>query len=413
MKKILILGGKPIGSCEITAAAKNRGLYTIVADYLPIDESPAKQIADESWDISTADVELLKKKCIEENVSAVVTAVHEFNIERKIELCEKLKLNQYCTGEQWFFCENKAEFKKICEKHGISVAKTYKEGKVNDYPVIVKPVDGSGSRGFSVCYNDEELHQGIKEALNFSESKQCLIEEYIQSEACIIHYTAINGEIIFSGMSDKYSQMLEGGSSVMALQTFPADDIKRYLSDVNPKAIKMLKSLGITDGPIWIEAFNDVVNKNFIFNEMGYRFGGSMTNYPVKHFYGIDQIELLLDNALGEKSITPDFENFAPETTKYCIMPIHIMPGKIEGIYGIEKVEKISGVEKLVFVHHLGDEIKNWGTAQQVFCYLHIAYDAMEELMEKIELVKSALSVKDSEDNEMLFYIFDFTKLNS
>lgn len=103
MKKILVLGGKPIGSCEITEAAKKRGLYTIVADYLPVDESPAKRIADESWDISTADVELLKKKCIEENVSAVVTAVHEFNIERKIELCEKLKLNQYCTGEQWFF----------------------------------------------------------------------------------------------------------------------------------------------------------------------------------------------------------------------------------------------------------------------------------------------------------------------
>lgn len=236
-----------------------------------------------------------------------------------------------------FFCENKAEFKKICEKHGISVAKTYKEGEVSDYPVIVKPIDGSGSRGFSVCYNEEELHQGIKEALNFSESKQCLIEEYVQSEACIIHYTAINGEIIFSGMSDKYSQMLEGGSSVMALQTFTSNDIERYLKDFNQKAIKMFKSLGITDGPIWIEAFNDVVNKKFIFNEMGYRFGGSMTNYPVKHFYGIDQIQLLLDNALGEKSIIPDVEKFVPKTTQYCIMPIHIGPGQIKSIQGVEK----------------------------------------------------------------------------
>ena len=42
MKKLLILGGKPIGSTEIVNYAKKRNIYTIVADYLPDEESPAK-----------------------------------------------------------------------------------------------------------------------------------------------------------------------------------------------------------------------------------------------------------------------------------------------------------------------------------------------------------------------------------
>jgi len=413
MQKILILGGKPIGSCEITMAAKKRGLYTIVADYLPTEQSPAKQIAHESWDISTADVEELRKKCIEENVKAVITGVHEFNIERKIELCEKLGFPQYCTEKQWFLCENKAEFKKMCSEYKIPVAKTYQKDDLINYPVVVKPIDGSGSRGFSVCHNEEELDAGIEEAMEFSASKQYLIEEYIQSEACIIHYTAVNGEIVFSGMSDKHSQMLEGGSSVMALQMFPSKDIKRYLDDVNEKAVAMFKALGVTDGPIWIEAFNDVNNKRFIFNEMGYRFGGSMTNYPVEHFYGINQIDLMLDNALGQKSVDLNVENFVPETSQYCILPIHVKAGKIEEISGFEESKKIKGVEQFVFVHHSGDEIKNWGTAQQVFCYLHIAFDTVEELAETIKMVKSKISVKDVQNNEMLFYMFDLNKLGA
>ena len=44
MKKLLVLGGKPIGSVEIVRRAKELGYYTIVADYLPIEESHAKKI---------------------------------------------------------------------------------------------------------------------------------------------------------------------------------------------------------------------------------------------------------------------------------------------------------------------------------------------------------------------------------
>ena len=411
MKKILILGGKPIGSCDIVNEAKRKGLYTIVTDYLPTEESAAKQIADEQWEVSTADIENLEQRCIEGKIEAVITGVNEFNIRKKIDLCEKMKYPQYCTKQQWDFCENKAAFKKMCQEYDISVAKVYTKDDDISYPVIVKPVDSSGSRGFSICNNYEELNAGIELALKFSTEKAYLIEEYIQCEACIIHYTAINGEIIFSGMSDKHSQRLEGGSSVMALQTFPSKSINRYLEEINAKAIKMFKQLGIENGPIWIEAFNDEKSGRFIFNEMGYRFGGSMTNYPVKHFYGIDQLDLMLSNALGEECETPALDSFIPKTEHYCILPIHIGPGTIEQIMGVEEAEQINGIEKFVFVHYRGDKIENWGTAQQVFCYLHISYNTEKELAETIEKMKNVLSVKSTEDKEMLFYLYDLKKL--
>ena len=45
-KRLLILGGMRF-SCEIVNTAKALGIYTLVADYNKIEDSPGKQIADE------------------------------------------------------------------------------------------------------------------------------------------------------------------------------------------------------------------------------------------------------------------------------------------------------------------------------------------------------------------------------
>ena len=58
-KKLLVLGGKPIGSVELVQRARELGAYVIVADYLSASESPAKNEADEAWNISTSEVDVL------------------------------------------------------------------------------------------------------------------------------------------------------------------------------------------------------------------------------------------------------------------------------------------------------------------------------------------------------------------
>lgn len=64
-KRLLILGGNRI-SCEIVKRAQEMGIYVMVTDWYPIKNSPAKQIADEAFLVSTADVDavvqLIKEK---------------------------------------------------------------------------------------------------------------------------------------------------------------------------------------------------------------------------------------------------------------------------------------------------------------------------------------------------------------
>lgn len=402
-KKLLVLGGKPIGSTDITDIANKKGLYTIVADYLQEEESPAKRIAHEQWDASIADVELVASMAQNAKIDGVIAGVHEFCIRKGIQVCEKLGLPSWCNLQQWDNCSNKKLFKAQCQENGIDVARTYRLDQENiDYPVIVKPADSDGSRGFSICHNKEDLEAGVKNALQFS--NDYLIEEYMQCDACLIHYTAVNGKIIFSGISDKYSRQLENGSMVMALQLFPSRDEQRYLDTVNEKAIRMFEKLGIQNGPIWIEAFND--GKRFVFNEMALRLGGSMTNYPVQYYTGIDQLSLIVDAAVDQPYEGP-VSGYNSNKDKYCIFPIHVKPGKMAKVAGIEELEKKDFMQAIVPVHYVGDEIQNWGTAQQVCFYVHFTYKDRDDFYKNLNTIKEELHVYDDQGNEQLFFLID------
>lgn len=70
-KKLLVLGGADV-HVKIVQAAKSMGVYTIVTDYHLPERSPAKQIADEYWMLSFADVDAIVKRCREEKVDGVL-----------------------------------------------------------------------------------------------------------------------------------------------------------------------------------------------------------------------------------------------------------------------------------------------------------------------------------------------------
>ena len=411
-KKLLVLGGKPIGSIELVEL----NLYVIVTDFLPEEQSPAKRFADESWNISTSEIDILEELCKKNHIDGILTAVHEFNINQMLNLCERLNKPCYCNRSTWLFCDNKLAFKSLCEDSGIPVAKKY-DISISDeetlskliYPLIVKPVDGSGSRGFSICYNVKELVVGYNKALGFSGTQTVVVEDFIPYDAVIIHYTMNKGFCYYSGMSDKFSARFKStGASVMGLQTFPSKGESIYLETLNDKVCTMFEKAGFVEGPIWIEAFFDGKDK-FIFNEMGYRFGGSLTNYPVKYFYNIDQLDMMISIALGE-SLLMHYSKLS-RMWNYCILPIHIKEGRITSIKGVDEIKAREDVYAYVPVHYLHDEIKDWGSAQQVFCYLHILYFTKFALKQTIEEILSSLKVFDEERNNMLYTLYDLNNL--
>lgn len=407
--KILMIGGKQTGSCELAQEALDHGAYLIVADYLPKEQSPAKRMAHECWDCSTADVGKLKDLCEQAGVTGVVAGVHEFNTERMAELAISAGLKCYCTPHLLQECVDKREFKQWCQRFGIHVAHEYgieeaKDLEVSSYPLAVKPLDGNSSCGFTKCLQPTQLDDAIEEARNNSDTKQVLIEEFVDADAVIIHYTASNGEIVFSGVTDKASKKMgEHGAPIMALQIAPSIHQDQYLREVDVKAKEMLTAMGFEEGPIWIEAFYK--DGRFIFNEIGFRFGASLTYKLVHAMYGIDQLGMMVEQAMGVNRQPPQCA--FNQDAVYAIWPMHLKAGTIAAIRGVDELEGIDGFESLSFVHHPGDEIEEWGSARQVLGYVHLKASSIMGIVNAMKQVMETLVVEDESGASMLMALLD------
>ena len=411
-KKLLVLGGKPIGSCEIVEYAKVHGVYTIVADYLPKEQSAAKKLADEAWDVSTGEVDKLVDMAKAAGVDGLYAGVHEFNIAKMIEVCQRAGLPCYCSLEQWNQLVDKRSFKHLCMQYGIPVAKEYKiqtpddiDHEEIDYPVIIKPADGSGSRGFAICTNAADLKSAFPAAVDASDTGHVLVEQKMDyTNSTIINYTIFDGDVVFSGISDKHSEkVFEDGSPVMSVQFYPSLFEREYLSSLDEKAKTMLKGMGLKNGVLWIEAF--CKDGQFTFNEAGYRFGGSLTYYPVERIYGVQQLGTQIEYALTGAYSEPLVEDRHYDKV-YTIMPVHVKPGKIVSIEGLELLEKKPEWLHYVPVHFVGDEIKNWGSAQQVLAYIHYETNTREESGAFADEILKTLSVKGEQGEDLLFNLY-------
>ena len=122
-QKLLVLGSD-YGTLRVVKEAHKMNLYVIVADLM--NSSPTKDEADESWLISTTDIDTLEAKCRENNVTAVMFGASDFNITNARILCKRLNLPIYCESDYaWKVARDKGEFKKLCKNAGAPVALDY------------------------------------------------------------------------------------------------------------------------------------------------------------------------------------------------------------------------------------------------------------------------------------------------
>jgi biotin carboxylase len=162
-KRLLILGGSRI-SCEIVKRARNMGIITGVTDWYPLEYSPAKREADEAYDVSTSDIESMVKLVRDKKFDGVITGFTDSVLPYYAEICDVVGLPAYGTKEQFEIFTDKDKYKRLMRAFDIPTIPDY-EVDINkfeettadiEYPVIVKPLDGSGSRGVSICNNHNE-----------------------------------------------------------------------------------------------------------------------------------------------------------------------------------------------------------------------------------------------------------------
>lgn len=417
MKKILILAGAG-PHLALIKTAKKMGIYTIVCDYLP--DSPGKKIADEAWDINIFDVDILVKKCKENNVDGVLSVCIDPAQRPYQEICEKLNLPCFGNKEQVFALTDKNRFKEECVKAGLDIIPQYtlKDIKNNSvvYPLFIKPVDSRGSRGQTICFNKNDVDSAIEFAKKESSNGNIIIERYMQGlQDFSMTYIVSNGIPYLFRTADRHLGCEKDGMNRETTASIsPSTFTKKCISHILPKVQQFVSNLKIKNAPLLMQGFIDG-DKLYMYDP-GLRFPGNEYAPIYERATGINLFQKLIKFALGmDKNIdSRGLYNSCFLSGKRLIQIMYnVAPGKIAEISGIDYLKKIDSVVDIQQRLFVGDIVKKTGDIKQRACEIDTLVENNEtSIFNIIDTVNKNILYKNENGEDMHISILNPKKIS-
>ena len=413
-KKLLLLGG--VGAAaDLSELTHRNGIFLGVAGYNP--GVILNQIADAVHDVDALDVEAIVALCKSEHYEGIISNSSDLFSSYAARIAEQLGWYAPYTVEQLRMSTDKKYFKDICLRYGVPVPKEYFLGdtaEVSDipYPVIVKPVDNSGSRGLSVCNTPEELQQGIAVAKKASRCGRYLIEEFISADEINVTYICQDGDIQLAAIHDRYfNTAQENCLKVPDMYIYPSRYTDVYLERYNDAVIAMLKDIGLKNGSLFLQAC--VRDNQVYFYEAGMRLNGCKTYQILEVENDYNTLEHLvlyaLTGSMGKHSdFSPKFKRW------YATWNLVGKPGGIcQTFIGKQELESYPWVIKAATKFQEGGQIplSSKGTLGQLVGRFHLYGDTKEQLLERIDTMQRLFHIQDPDGAEVLLTPHDVEDL--
>ncbi len=319
MKKILLLGGSAQQVVAIETA-KRLGYSTVLCDYLP--DNPGQYAADRFYLVSTTDKEAILKVALDEKIDGIIAYASDPAAPTAAYVAEKMGLptNPYASVET--LC-NKDMFRAFLCENGFNtpIAKGYttEEAAIADiaafeFPIIIKPVDSSGSKGATVLHSADGLQEAVAFAFSFSRGHRIIVEEFIEKKHPYLiggDIFVLDGKVVLWGLMNCHRDS-QVNPLVPVGKSYPPTLDETDLENVKNTLQSMVEKLHITSGAMNVEL---VVDKNGRVwpIDVGPRCGGNMIPDLLGNIFGVDVVEMSVRAAMGES-----FEAEIHEPVPYC-----------------------------------------------------------------------------------------------
>lgn len=400
MKKILLLGGSAQQVVAIETA-KRMGLYTVLCDYLP--DNPGQYYADKFYQTSTTDKEAILKLAQEEVIDYIIAYASDPAAPTAAYVAEKMGLptNPYSSVE--ILC-NKDMFRSFLGSHGFNTPQakgfTSKDDALLEissflFPVIIKPVDSSGSKGATVLHSTDDLDEAVDFAFSFSRGHRIIIEEFIEKK----HPYLIGGDIFVSdGKVIQWGLMnCHRDSHVNPLvpvgKSYPPILEERDLQAVKDTLQRIVTELGIKFGPMNVELVVDRNNSVYPI-DIGPRSGGNMIPDLLGMIFNCDVVEMSIRAAMGESI---EFNSKMP----MCFYATHNLHTDKNGAYN--RIEYSTELEKYIIKKYeykkKGENIEIFENAAKALGIIFMRFTDYDEMMNIIGNINDLYTVI-MEDNK-------------
>ncbi len=396
MKTILLLGGSAQQIVAIDTA-KRLGYRTVLCDYL--SDNPGQFHTDKFYLVSTTDKEAVLDVAQKEKIDGVLAYASDPAAPTAAYIAETLGLptNPYTSVE--ILC-NKDKFRRFLRENGFNapVAEGYsnKEDIKSDLgkyhlPVIVKPVDSSGSKGATVLRAWDGLGKALGHAFTFSRSHCVIMEEFIEKKHPYLiggDVFVVNGRIVLWGLlnchRDNHVNPLVpvGKSYPLLLDEVDRRNVENTLQVIVDKLEIRFGAMNVElvvsdDGKVWPI-------------DIGPRNGGNMIPDLLGMIFGVNVVEMTIKAAMDG-----GLREFSPRdgTPYYATHNLH---SEKNGIF--KAVSFSSELEKKIVRCEIykkpGDKVEYFDNASKAIGIIFIKFDGIEEMIQMLEEIKNHVFIK-------------------
>lgn len=388
MKKLLILGAMEM-HVPLIKRAKEMGNYVITVDYIP--ENPGHKLADEAYYDSTTDLDAVLKLSKKLNIDGIMTYNSDPAAPTAAYVAEKLGLpgNPYQSVK---IMSEKNLFRDFLISNGLNAPKFGNYLNIEDalchindfsFPMIIKPVDSSGSKGVTVVNNVNDVQNAIECALEKSRSKKFIIEEYIEPVGKQLHGDGFvqNGKVVFLHLGDHHFDSTIN-NLVPYSTTYPTEHPVEIVNACKNQIQDFMSKVGFKNGGFNVELrISNKDNKPYII-DIGARNGGNFTPKVIEYGSGFNFLDRAIKIALGESIDDIKMTDKVSDFVSYLIL--HSDKNGVLNNIVLDKMIEDRIIEKHIYLKS-GDKVETFLGANAALGVLIMKYESREVMDEIVE----------------------------
>lgn len=390
MKKILLLGGSAQQVIAIETA-KRLGYYTVLCDFLT--DNPGQDVADKFYLVSTTDKDAVLEVAKKEQVDGVLAYASDPAAPTAAYVAENLGLlgNPYESVE--ILC-NKDKFRAFLKANGFCTPKAKGYTDIKDafedikngyfkYPMIVKPVDSSGSKGVSQIDSFEQVENLLRYAMSYSHGHHIIVEEFVEKYGYQIagDGLSIDGKLVFRYFANDHFDTRCKNPFVPVAASFPynmPDNVQNKIHATIQRLLTLLE-MGTSTYNFDIRIDKDY---NVYLMEVAPRDGGNYIPQTIQYATGVDLVECSVKAVMGEEIELPS-NNYPRGYWAYYA--VHsLKEGILKKVVINSEVEQNHVVENHLIVKP-GDEVYPFIGANSTLGILIMKFDSLEQMLYMIE----------------------------
>lgn len=391
MKTLLMLGGGFL-QCFVIRRAKELGYCVLVLDADP--KAMGFAIADGYEVINIVDEAACLKYAQEHKINGVLTAATDFSVLTMSRIAQEMGLPgiNYEAAKR---IKNKAAVRKcLFDAKADDTGYSFEINSLEEaskilpqvkFPVMMKPCDGSGSRGASRVDKAEDFEKACKFAMEGSITHRAVAEPFVEGKEYGVESFVDNGEIHILGIMQKdmtlppyYAELGHAIPSGLSAETETKirDCVRKALQalEVNHGSVNMDLLIG-DDGDVHIV-------------DIGARMGGNLIgSHIIPIGTGVDYMGNMIRAAVGDATDYMPLHEPKPVATKL----LALTPGKVKALPDFEQIAKQYDV---AIEHHLhvGDTINEYHTNLDGCGYVVAQSDNVDTSIKKAAFVRDLIN---------------------